>query len=1010
MEIKTLDFCYKVNRGLNEDQVRRLRDKYGSNELTPPKKEPWWKKLLGSFEDPTIRILLAAAVLSLAVTAVERIVLKNQDANYFDSVGIFIAVGLATLVGYFSERKSAREFELLNRVKENILVKVFRNGQMTQVGIGELVVGDLVHIDSGDKIPADGVVLQEMGLFIDQSMLTGESLPVEKMVYRGPFDLEAMVSSVTADEPLFIGRGCMAVDGTGLLLVTAVGDRTEMGKIAKALEEEKDSAGETPLVQKLARLAKQISVAGVVAAMTIFSVMAMAAVSNTPLLGLMRENHGGLVVLAAVSVAVGWLIERFCLKPFFAGMDMELTSKRMAVFATLPMILAAFVVGLGIWGFTCGSPETMAGGVELLKETLLAFVIAVTIIVVAVPEGLPMMVTMSLALNMMKMVRENCLVRRLIASETIGSATVICTDKTGTLTENKMKPLQVWLDGQIFYRDKFRELTENGSWTDLETGISVNSEANLHVEKDGSGKEQVSGIGNPTECALLGFLHELDSDYNSVRARFPKLFEQGHNSQRKYSLAVAETGGKKICYIKGAPEKILARCSTVLLNGRAVSITQQRSAIENMLRTASDNGLRVLAFCEKEIDGFDSDRAEAAKFCEDLNDCCFVGFVGLADPVRKDVPAAIESCRNAHIQVKMITGDSLSTAVAIAKEAGIYSGENGEMAMTSEEFAKISDDELPEAAKKICVLARSTPLDKMRLVKALHQKGEVVAMTGDGTNDAPALKSADVGLSMGANGTEVAKEASDIVLVDDNFKSIVTGVWWGRTLFQNIQRFVQFQLSVNAVALLCAIVGPLLGVPLPLTVTQLLWINIIMDTFAALALSTEPPRPKTMTEHPIPRNASIITKTMGITILTVSLYQLVILFAGLFFGWFVDPAHRYNASIPVSDPEYLTHNLQALTVFFTVFVMFQFWHKFNCRALTYDDSVFRFLTKNKPFIFIVTAITVVQIVMVQIPVVGEFFRTEPLNLKQWIGIFLVTATIIPVAKIGRKLAEAFGGA
>lgn len=1008
MEIKTSSFQYKIQNGLNDEQVKSLRERYGSNELSPPVREPWWKKLLGSFEDPTIRILLAAAVLSLVVTAVERIVLKNQDANYFDSIGIFIAVGLATLVGYFSERKSDREFELLNKVKENISVKLFRNGQITQVGIGELVVGDLVHIDSGDKIPADGIILREMGLSIDQSMLTGESLPVEKKVYQGPIDLESVVSSVTADDPSFVGRGCMAADGTGLLLVTAVGDRTEMGKIAKALEEEEDSADETPLVQKLARLAKQISVAGVVAAMAIFSVMAVIALVDSPLLGLLRENHSGLVLLAVISIAVGWLIERFCLKPFFAGMDMELTTKRTAFLATLPMILAAFVVGLGIWGFASGSNETIANGVELLKETLLAFVVAVTIIVVAVPEGLPMMVTMSLALNMMKMVRENCLVRRLIASETIGSATVICTDKTGTLTENKMKPLQVWLDGEVFNRDRFGQLSQNSSWTDLETGISVNSEANLHVEKNESDVEQVSGIGNPTESALLGFLHDLNSDYNAIRVRSLKLFEQGHNSQRKYSLVVAESDGKKICYIKGAPEKILARCSTVLLNGRAVSIAEQRSTIENALRAASDSALRVLAFCEKEVDGFDSDNVEAAKFCEDLSDCCFVGFVGLADPVREEVPAAIESCRNAHIQVKMITGDSLSTAVAIAKEAGIYSEGSDEIALTSEEFAKISDEDLPETAENIRVLARSTPLDKMRLVKALHQKGEVVAMTGDGTNDAPALKSADVGLSMGANGTEVAKEASDIVLVDDNFKSIVTGVWWGRTLFQNIQRFVQFQLSVNVVALLCAIVGPLLGVPLPLTVTQLLWINIIMDTFAALALSTEPPRPKTMTERPIPRNASIITKTMGITILTVSLYQMVILFTGLFLGWFVDSAHRYNASIPISDPEYLSHNLQALTVFFTVFIMFQFWHKFNCRALTYNDSVFRFLTKNKPFIFIVTTITIVQIVMVQIPVVGEFFRTEPLNLKQWIEIIIVTATIIPVAKIGRKLAKTLG--
>ncbi|MDO4573578.1 MAG: calcium-translocating P-type ATPase, PMCA-type [Planctomycetia bacterium] len=980
------------NRGLTQEQVAKQRQRFGRNELTPPQRTPWWKELLGKFKDPTIRILLAAAVISLGITATERYALGNTEVNFLDSIGIFLAVLLATLVGFFSERKSAKEFALLNRVKEDITVKVLRDGQIGNISIGDVVAGDLVRIDPGDKIPADGVVLEAMGLTLDQSMMTGESVPAKKKIYTEPLDLERL-PEVTLGDDAFVARGTMVVDGYGTFWVTRVGDKTQMGQIAMALAQEDETRQETPLTAKLSTLARQISVAGIVGAMGIFTVMAITSTIQSPLLGMLECLPAWVAGLSLVSLVCGIGMVRQILKPFFAGMGMELKSVRYEALAAIPMVVTVLTLLVGFWGMTFGG--NVEAGVLLLKEVLLAFVVAVTIIVVAVPEGLPMMVTVSLAMNMMKMARENCLVRRLVASETIGSATVICTDKTGTLTQNRMTPVRIYAGGNEYPASEFTRLQNAPEWQALVEGIAVNSEANLHVEND-----TVTAIGNPTEGALLKFLHEHQTDYLSERNAHERVFELGHNSERKMSLVAVRDGDRETGYLKGAPERILSRCSTMLQGGERVPIMPHREAIQNVLDAASQDALRVLAFCE-----FREHTPVVGDAWLDLCDGCFVALVGIADPVRQEVPHAVQTCQEAHVQVKMITGDALPTAMAIARAAGIYHGTDDELCLDSSGFAQISDAELPEAAEKIRVLARSTPMDKLRLVKALHQNGEVVAMTGDGTNDAPALKYADVGLSMGITGTEVAKEASDIVLVDDNFKSIVTGVWWGRTLYQNIQRFLQFQLSVNAVAMLCALIGPLVGIPLPLTVTQLLWINIIMDTFAAMAYSTDPPRPHTMREKPIPRNAHIITRTMGMTILVASLYQVAILFAVLFGGWFVDPGHRYDFGISPTHPEYLAHNLQALTVFFTVLIMFQFWHKFNCRALHSNESPFTMITKNHLFLGIILSITAVQILMVQNRTIGQFFRTEPLSLRQWLDITLLTLTVLPVAWFGRFLGK-----
>lgn len=1017
-EISTDDYRYEIERGLTTERVEASRARYGRNELTPPEREPWWRELLEGFDDPTIKILLVAACLSLAVTAVEKYALKNADASFMDTIGIFIAVALATLVAFFSERKSEKEFEALNKVRDDIPVKTYRNGQQCETHIGDIVVGDVVELIAGDKVPADGVILETSNLYADESTFTGESLPTRKFATNSGWNLDELRESCKLGDSSFVPRGATLADGRGVMLVTRVGDETEMGKIASALATSGLDDSETPLTQKLAKLAKQISVLGVSAATLIFTIMNLVAAAKSPLSRELFSSAPGALGAAALALVFGSLMERFLARPFFASMGTPLESKRIRGLVFLPCAIAVWTLLVGTWGLL--SEATVASGLELLKSVLLAFVVAVTIIVVAVPEGLPMMTTISLALNMRKMARENCLVRRLIASETIGSATVVCTDKTGTLTQNIMTPTIVYANGRDYPIERgYNGLKLLSVWNRLVRGMACNSRANLHflaenedVERadamtiaNGRTGEMALCLGNPTECALLSFLYIQGVDYREPRANAQNaFFELEHNSARKYSSVAYETEREgALCLVKGAPEIILQRCSTTLVDDEEKPIAPYLASIESFLTSASSDALRVLGFCEKRLtaeakraltDGSDEERAAVLN----ANDFTLVGFIGLMDPPREEAEPAVRLCQGAGIEVKMITGDSLATAVAIAKKVGIYDETSGKIATTSTDFAKVSDEELPEFVDKLSVLARSTPSDKLRIVQALHRKGEVVAMTGDGTNDAPALKAADVGLAMGISGTEVAKEAADVILVDDNFRSVATGVWWGRSLFQNIRRFLQFQLSVNFVALLCATLGPLVGVPLPLTVTQLLWINIIMDTFAALALSTEPPRPRIMKCKPIPRFANVVTKSMGVSILVVGLYQTIILFAALFGGWFV-------TGTPYSSSNSNAENLEALTIFFTILVMFQFWHKFNCRSLNYAESPFALLWKNKMFLGIVFSITALQIVMVQIHAVGEFFRTTPLNFSQWIKIVALTATVLPVAWLGRWFAH-----
>jgi Ca2+-transporting ATPase len=1031
--------------GLTNEQIQLSAAKFGTNLLTPPPREPWWKQLLEKFNDPTIRILIVAAVISILMTILEKFVLQNPAASFIDSIGIVLAVALATLAGFFSELKSAREFDLLNKVKDDIRVKVVRNGEISEISINEIVVGDVVQIHLGDKIPADGIILDAQGLLIDQSVMTGESVPVDKHV---PHDLNAVIAEVLSgktdtDDANQVYRGTMISDGHGHFIVTAVGDKTRLGQIAANLGTA-ESEGETPLTQKLTILAKQISIVGISSSMAIFSIMAASNILNSDLLVKIIGNQVILASLIFVALIAGFLAMRFVLRPFFKSMDMELNHPALQLATAIPMFIAAFGIGVGLFGIfdavattdvaatpsAITSPDAVATPdmvMRLFRALLLSFIIAVTIIVVAVPEGLPMMVTVSLAMNMMKMAKENCLIRKLVASETIGSATIVCSDKTGTLTQNRMTVTWIFADLKELNGNESDAIKNLSVWNALIDMISINSEASLKIHTDGT----VEGIGNPTECALLRLLHNAGTDYMYYRNKNNRVWELSHNSARKMSLVAVDCGELRSVFAKGAPERLLDCCSHVFINGRIESIDQYRETINTALSKAQGDALRVIAFTSKECDvkkldqssGFTEDEAE--QFVNYRNNILYA-LVGISDPIREEVPHAVDVCHGAGVDVKMITGDAEPTAIAIAKKAGILSGQyvagdieteidNGEVVLTSAELAELSDDKLVSAIPYLRVLARSTPMDKLRLVKAMHKQGEVVAMTGDGTNDAPALKFADVGISMGITGTEVAKEASDIVLIDDNFKSIVTGIWWGRTLYQNIQKFLQFQLSVNVVALTCALLGPLCGVPLPLTVPQLLWINIIMDTFAAIALSTDPPRINSMRRKPIKREASIITKAMGLNILLCSLYQVLVLALVLKFNLLVEGGDTFKFN---EDPN-LPTNIQALTLFFTTFVMFQFWNIFNSRSLRLEESPFSMLHKNLSFIVIVLLIGVVQIGMVQASnfgtiqengagFIGSIFRTQPLSVMQLIKIAVLTVTIIPVAWCVRFLINQLG--
>jgi len=951
-----------ADAGLSAVAVADSRQRHGSNRLTPLPREPAWRKFLAKFDEPIIKILLAAALLKFVVdlsdaahggstrlglaglTFVLLLVAAGLAVRPLrpwlpallfaagvvlaavgtiatgtvlaEGLAVMVAVALATGVSFYSEYKSGREFEVLNARTTERVVKVLRDGRATAVPLDDIVVGDVVLLDTGDEVPADGRLLAAVGLRVDQSLLTGESEPVEKSSDPGP-------TPAGGEPPDVVFRGSTVVQGVGRAVMTAVGDATHLGQLARSLSDHE--AGDrvrarltsrqelTPLQQKLERLAGLISRVGYLAALAVFVAFVAADV---------------------VRGRIAW--------PFDAA------------------------------GF---QPDVFRAG---LAELLHAFVIMVVIIVVAVPEGLPMSVTVSLALAMRKMTRANSLVRRMVACETVGSATVICTDKTGTLTQNRMTVVRVNGGDPASYRP--------ASGTDwLALNAAVNSTAHLEF-KDG----QTVALGNSTEAALLQWLAARDVDYRSLRLTAHVRRQEPFSSERKRMTTAAAIDGRPAVLVKGAPEWLVANTTRYVdAAGRVLPWDDAaRAAVMAANDDAAGQAMRTLAFAHA-----DESDVEA--------ELVYDGHVAIRDPLRPDVPEALTRCAKAGIAVVMITGDNPATARAIAADAGLLTDANA-LVLTSDEFNALDDGQVVAVLPRLRVLARAKPLDKLRLVNLLQSQGHVVAMTGDGTNDAPSLKRADVGLSMGKSGTEVAKEASDIVLLDDSFATIVRAVEWGRALYENIQRFLQFQLTINVSALAIAFLGTLLtGTQPPFTVLQMLWINVIMDTFAAIALCSEPPRRGLMRMPPKRRGEDILTRPMKVTILTTAVFYVVVMLGLIHgmrtYGWFS------GDGVP-SKIESFT--LRQATVFFTTYVFFQVWNQINCRSLTPRLSGLAGLHRN-PLFLIITALTVAgQIAIVTFG--GRVFNVEPLSAYDWLAIAAATSTVLVFGEAVRWIRRRFG--
>lgn len=875
---------YRV--GLTDEEVRKSRAEYGVNLLTPPKRPSLWRLYLEKFEDPVVRVLLVAAFFSLIISVVEN--------EYAETVGIIAAILLATGIGFFFEYDANKKFDLLNAVNEETLVKVIRNGHIQEIPRKDVVVGDIVVLETGEEIPADGELLEAISLQVNESNLTGEPV-VSKTIVEADFDDEATYASNR------VLRGTTVVDGHGTMCVECVGDATEIGKVARQSTEQ--STEPTPLNIQLTKLANLIGKIG-------FSVAGLA----------------------------------------------------FAIFFIKDVLL--------VYNFS--SLHTFEEWLPALKATLQYFMMAVTLIVVAVPEGLPMSVTLSLALNMRRMLSTNNLVRKMHACETMGAITVICTDKTGTLTQNLMQ----------VYEPSFYGLKNNGEIGEddlsnlVAEGISVNSTAFL---EETAPDEKPKGVGNPTEVALLLWLDSQRRNYLELRESAKIIDQLTFSTERKFMATLVQSSfmGKRILYVKGAPEIVLSKCKNVLLDGKQVDTVEYRSTIETQLLNYQNMAMRTLGFAFKIVDEANTED------CVELiskNDLSFLGVVAISDPIRPDVPAAVAKCQSAGIGVKIVTGDTPGTATEIARQIGLWQpGDMERNRITGAAFAELTDEEALDRVMDLKVMSRARPTDKQRLVQLLQQKGAVVGVTGDGTNDAPALNHAQVGLSMGT-GTSVAKEASDITLLDDSFNSIGTAVMWGRSLYKNIQRFIVFQLTINFVALFIVLLGSLVGTDLPLTVTQMLWVNLIMDTFAALALASIPPSESVMKEKPRKSTDFIISRSMRNYILSMGTVFLILLMGMLF--WF---NNEEGGMTP-----------QRLTIFFTFFVMLQFWNLFNARVFGTSDSAFKGISKSYGMELVIFAILGGQFVIVQFG--GAVFRTVPLDLTTWIIIIVSTSLVLWVGE------------
>lgn len=876
--------------GLTNEEVLQSREKNGINLLTPPKRPSLWKLYLEKFEDPVVRVLLIAAVFSLIISIIEN--------EYAETIGIIAAILLATGIGFYFEYDAGKKFDLLNAVNEETLVKVIRNGHVHEIPRKDVVVDDIVILETGEEIPADGILLEAISLQVNESNLTGEPV-INKTVIEAEFDEEATYDSNR------VMRGTTVVDGHGTMRVLHVGDATEIGKVARQSSE--DNLEPTPLNIQLTKLANLIGKIG---------------------------------------------------------------------FTVAGIAFLVFFVKDVVFSFDFSALNTWQDWFPVLRQTLKYFMMAVTLIVVAVPEGLPMSVTLSLALNMRRMLATNNLVRKMHACETMGAITVICTDKTGTLTQNQMQ-----VHEPSFYGIKNGgELGDDDISSLIAEGISVNSTAFLEEKAVG---EKPGGVGNPTEVALLLWLNSQNRNYLELRENAHILDQLTFSTERKFMATLVESPllGKKILYIKGAPEIVLGKCKEVILEGKRIDAVEYRSTIEAQLLNYQNMAMRTLGFAYKILD---ENEPYACTELVSANDLNFLGVVAISDPIRPDVPAAVAQCQSAGIGIKIVTGDTPGTATEIARQIGLWKPETDteRNRITGAAFAELTDEEALDRIMDLKIMSRARPTDKQRLVQLLQQKGAIVAVTGDGTNDAPALNHANVGLSMGT-GTSVAKEASDITLLDDSFNSIGTAVMWGRSLYKNIQRFIVFQLTINFVALLIVLLGSMIGTELPLTVTQMLWVNLIMDTFAALALASIPPSPTVMLEKPRRSTDFIISKAMRNNIIGVGSVFLIVLLGMIYY---------FDHSPQGMD----IHNL---TVFFTFFVMLQFWNLFNARVFGTSDSAFKGLAKSYGMELIVLAILVGQFLIVQFG--GAVFRTVPLDWQTWILIIGVSSTVLWVGELIR---------
>ncbi len=871
--------------GLTDAQVEDSRNRNGANVLTPPRKQSLFSRFFEKFKDPLIIILLIAGVLSVGISCYEYYGLGHDAGVFFEPAGIFMAILLATGLAFVFELKADREFELLNRVNDDEPVQVIRNGHPAQVPRKDVVVGDVVIINTGNEIPADGRLLEAVSLNIDESTLTGEPV-CHKTTDPGQFDPEATFPS---DHAM---RGTKVMEGHGLMEVTAVGDHTENGKVFTAAQI--DNSVKTPLNEQLDGLGRLITrISYGVAAVIILGRMAMYLL-NTP--------------------------------------DFE-------------------------W-------------MSFLAFMLQTLMVAVALVVVSVPEGLPMAVTLSLAYSMRRMLRTNNLVRKMHACETMGATTVICTDKTGTLTQNRM---------QVYKADFFGEPSDSV----LYEGIAANSTAQLDLAGP---RPQV--LGNPTEGALLLWLCERGADYQKLRENAVTIEELPFTTERKYMATVVKSAtGKTLMYVKGAPEIVFGMCAD------SAGVTKKE--IDARLLEYQNQAMRTLGFAYCELKPGDPTIADGRVVADKLT---FLGIVAISDPVRADVPAAVHEVLDAGINVKIVTGDTPGTAKEIGRQIGLWNDavDGADNIITGPEFDALSDGQLRQRVGELKIIARARPLDKKRLVEALQADNEVVAVTGDGTNDAPALKAAQVGLSMG-DGTSVAKEASDITIVDNSFSSIGQAVMWGRSLYQNIQRFILFQMTVNVVACLIVMAGAFMGLQSPLTVTQMLWVNLIMDTFAAMALASLPPSRSVMKDKPRSRSAFIVSRPMWKSIVGVGGLFFVFLLCLLYYLEHADISTlSLIGRVPLGSADGLSP--YELSLFFTVFVFLQFWNMFNARAFATGRSAFHFKGAGG-FVLIALAILVGQILIVTVG--GPFFSVTPLKITDWLIIIAGTSPVLLIGELIR---------